>query len=173
MILEAMLGIEELIARTPGLLARLNSPPIANYELAKSQRIFWDYFDTQDEDSDLVRPHFVLQEAELHYSIVNLDELQGVAVVDVTYTEDATSVDDHKASKLYFLDFVSDMLDSIALRQGQAIDGTDAEVYISVHRILLTQQAVRSPKSHRDPDRPATDYWWCKWRMWIGEPEAV
>lgn len=172
MISESLLGIEELIVRTPGLLARLNSPPIANYELAKSTRLAWDYFDTLDE-ADLLRPFFVLQEVDLQYSIVNDYDLQAVCAVDVTYSEDATDPTDHKASKLYFVDFVSDMLDSIAERQGHDVAGQNEQAYVSVHRIQMLQQAVRSPKVQRDPDRPATDYWWCKWRMWIGEPEAV
>jgi hypothetical protein len=168
MLAGSLLGIEDLIVFTPGLLARLG---MVNYDQAKAQKLLWDYFDTEDaeEQADLARPFFVLQEAELDYSLINEQELIGVCAVDVIYTEKATFITDHKTSKLHFISFVGSMIQSMADRQNQPIAGNDLTSYIAISRIQMIEQARRTPKSQRDTDRPLTDSWWCKWRMFVGD----
>ncbi len=167
MLSDSLLGLEELIARTPGLLARLS---IASYVQLKAQRILFDYFDSEDEDqADLLRPFFVLEEADLQYQLINEQELIGLCAIDMTYTEAVNDPDDHKGSKLHFLDFVGDMIQSIADRQNKPIAGQDVTTYIAISSIQQIQKAVRTPKVQRDADRPATDNWWCKYRFHIGD----
>jgi hypothetical protein len=170
MILDSLHGIETLLVRSNGLLSRLG---IGSYTSAINQRFAWDYYDTEDSDDaarDLLRPYFVLQEAEIEYRTINQDEMYGVMAVDVTYSENASYRDDHKLSKAHFLDFVGDMLDDCAARQSQPIAGNTEETYITVARIQVLQPAIRSRKKDRDSDRDGSDYWWTKFRFVIGEP---
>jgi len=167
MLADTLLGIEDLIVFTPGLLARIGQ---VGPDQAKANKIFWDYFDTENEgQQDLARPFFVLQEADLSYQLINEEELLGLCAVDVFYTEAATSPTNHKASKLSFVSFVGDLIQSISERQNKPIEGNDLTSYIAISRIQMIQQAVRTPKSQRDGDRSLTDNWWCKWRMFVGD----
>lgn len=167
MIDQWLLGVENLIVRAPGVLARLGEP---NYTAAKAGRIYFDEVDNAGDDVGPKRPFFVLKERSVEWSRYNVEDLAGHGVIEVTYTETATDVANPKQSKLHFVKFVGDLLEAIASMQNRPMDDQPSTTHLTIGKIKLFTEATRAPLNTRDPLATATDYWWAQFALWIGEP---
>lgn len=166
MIDEWLLGVEELLVRTPGGLARWGD---ASYELAKLRRVFFEGIQSEDDVAKL-RPFFIVQEHALAFTREGEsgESLQPEGGVEVLYTEMFSDPSDRKASKQSFTKFVGDMVTSIGDRQGKPIAGNDLTSYVPVSGISFVQLPAFGIVAHEDPDVPGTMYFSTTFVLTIG-----
>lgn len=166
MIDQWLLGVQELLVRTPGGLARWSEP---NYDQAKVNRVFFEFLEAEDDVAKL-RPYFVVQEHDLTFvkEEATAEVLHPSGSVKVMYTELVSNVNDRKASKQAFAKFVGDMAAAIGANQGKPIAGDTQTSYIPVEKIDFTQLPVSGCLAHEDPDVPGTIYHWTEFVLTIG-----
>jgi hypothetical protein len=159
-------GVEELLVRTPGGLARWSEPSLAQ---AKVGRVF---FELREADDDLakLRPYFVVQEDQLAFErdLATAEVLEPVGSVEVLYTEMLSDPNDRKASKLSFVKFVGDMVTAIGEQQGKPIAGDTQTSHIPIERIQFSQLPASGELGQEDPDVPGTMFFWTKFVLSIG-----
>jgi hypothetical protein len=164
-------AIEDLLLDAPGnadesagplwvsTLTRLGE---ADKETARTKRCFWDFFDATDVAPE--RPFFVLTESEVSWEKYNLRDLAAVGAIDVAYTEPTlTTAANHRAAKEYFVAWTAALIQNCAERTRSA--------GVAIAAIRQTTFPQRTPRKHRDPDRPETDYFWAAWEFVIGETD--
>lgn len=161
-----ILGVEDLLVRTPGLLARINEP---SYDQCKLNRVHVDFLDDAD-DVAALRPFFVIRERELAWTAAgdSGDVLYSEPVIQVAYTESVKWPDDHKRSKLDFVTFFGTMLQHIAEQQNRPIFDIPETSYLPISHIQVTHQATRSRPYREDPNVAGTAYWWTAFVLHIG-----
>ncbi len=166
MIDEWLLGVEELLVRTPNGLARWGD---TSYDQAKLRRVFFELL-TSGDDVAKLRPFFVIQEHQVAFQreMETGEALQPEGAIEVLYTEMMTDVNDDKASKVSFSSFVGAMVTSIGDRQGKPIAGNTQTSYVPISRIEFSQLPARGAVANEDPDEPGTIYFWTSFVLTIG-----
>lgn len=159
-------GVEDLIVRTPGILARIGEP---NEEVAKDSRFHFDFLDDPDDVATL-RPFVVIREREIAWTVEGDagDVLYSEPVIACAYTENVKWPDDHKRSKLDFVGFLGTMLEHIAENQNRPMADQPQTSYLPVARIQVTTPATRSRPYREDPNIAGTAYWWAEFVLHIG-----
>lgn len=162
-----LIGVEDLVVRTPGLLARVNEP---NEEIAKASRFHYDYFDADEDIAEFI-PFVVIRERELAWVADGdaNDVLFTEPVIAVGYAEAVRWPDDHKRSKLDFVAWMGTMLNHIASQQNRPMYDQPLTSYLPVSRIQVTVPATRSRPYREDPRIAGTAYWWTEFVLHIGD----
>lgn len=161
-------GVEQLVVRAPGILALLGEP---NYELAIARRFAYDVWEDGDADGRVndERPFFIVKESAINFRDVGADSLEPCGAVELYFTMDAGSVDDHKASKRAFCDYWSAILLHCGTEQGRPIFDVPATAHISLAGIQVTLFPQRSLPRRRSVDEPGSDYWEAAALFFIGQ----
>jgi hypothetical protein len=162
-----LIGVEDLVVRTPGLLARMVEP---NEEVCKASRFYYDFFDAEVDVAEFL-PFVVIRERELAWVSEGdtNDVLYSEPVITVGYAEAVKWTDDHKRSKLDFVAWQGVMLGHIAAQQNRPMYDQPLTSHLPVSRIQVTVPATRSRPYREDPNIAGTAYWWTEFVLHIGD----
>lgn len=160
-------GIEEMLVRVDGGLARWSE---GNYDSAKTNRVFYDFAEAEFLNSDVgaKRPYFTVTEGDVSWEAEAEDHvIVSAASYRVRYTEALSNPDDHKASKLDFVEFFGSIMEFIAANQGRPIAGLLETSYLPIKRIQVSQSPVRGVVSQEDSGVTGTSYFWAEMMLHI------
>ena len=159
--------LSDLIANTttPDVPERLGE---ADAAAVLAYRIAHDHYD-HEEDAIQAMPYFVVSELAATWNRITFQDLERVGMLELTYFEAAAQHLDldspnarYQASKRTFVQFIEEVVESIAQRQGRSPS------LLPIDSIDLIAPAFRTPIDKRDPDRPEADYWQVTYGIKVG-----
>ena len=158
--------VARLVAETttPDVAARLGEPDAA---AVLANRVAWDHFDHIDE-ATAAMPYFVICEGQVSWKQITYDgAMSASGVIEVHFFERAKRYPDepslmaeHRASKRYYAEFVSSVIEDVAKRfnEGRSLRLTELQLMLP---------SIRTPIPERDPHDSITDFWQSRWAFFF------